>query len=211
MDGHAYRVIPAPDMRPDHPGVGGLSSGSERGCDGAGQRYQAQKQRFKHAVHRHNLGGRTCSGPERVALRAARPSGPTYPHYTSYPQADSGCATRVSGPACTCSQNGRPATEESSKLLPPRKRRSFERTIPGKRMAGRARKKREAEAQADAAPTFRTVQQNRSLRAKGKRKRLRRNRDISFGDSLGTGEAAMPGWKPEREPVLGSQDLQTGS
>ncbi len=61
-----------------------------------------------------------------------------------------------------------------------------------KALAGRARKKRETEAEANAAPTFQTVQQNRSLRAKGKRKRLRRSRDVSMKTR----------WGPARQQCL---------
>jgi hypothetical protein len=136
----------------------------------------------------------------------------SYPRYTSYPQVDLRCAAGFLGPPSTCSQSGRPETEEAQGCCQSRKAMDIRKSESGnKALAGRARKKREAEAQAKAAPTFQTVQRNRSLRAKVRRKRLRRSRDVSMKTRWGPARQQCPCWKPEREPELGSQDLRTGS
>jgi hypothetical protein len=61
------------------------------------------------------------------------------------------------------------------------------------RMVGRARKKREAEAKADAAPTFQTVRRNWSLRVKEPRKSGRKTAmsgEDSKGDLFGSNAPA---------------------
>ena len=132
----------------------------------------------------------------------------SYPHYTSYPQADSGCATRRRGAGSMCSQSGRPETEESSKLLPETKAADIRKDQRGGRNRqgerGRSvRQRRKPMPLPLSKPSSGTGAFGRRNRERG----FKRSRDVSDEGSLGTGEAAMPGWKPEREPVLRSQDL----
>jgi hypothetical protein len=57
------------------------------------------------------------------------------------------------------------------------------------------------QSESHAAPTFQTVQRNWSLRAKEFAKEASMEQRCSEEDSLGTDEAAMLRWKPEKEPA----------
>ena len=102
-----------------------------------------------------------------------RPSfcAPTYPQYPSYPQVEFVCATRRVMTLSLCGQEAADRKRtKASKPLPEPKGRMSARTEASEAKAGRGWKKREAKAKAQAAPTFRAVQWNQSVRAQGPRK-----------------------------------------